>query len=526
MSGHGSGAKGGGDTSGPDGGPGVRLSSARGRWVMSCVVLASGMAMLDGTVVNVALPRMGRDLDASLSGLQWVVNAYMLTLSALLLLGGALGDRIGRKRTLVIGVVWFAVASALCGIAPDDATLIAARALQGVGGALLTPGSLALVRSTFHPDDQSRAVGAWSGLTGVAGALGPFLGGWLIDGPGWRWIFLINVPIAAVVIAIALRHVPESRDPAAADQRFDVLGAVLGALCLAGISYALIGASGDTSDTAVALSALGGVVAGAAFVVVERRGAAPMLPLSLFRSRLFSATNAMTLCLYAAIGGVLFLLPVQLQTGLGWDALEAGTATLPITVLMLLLSARAGDLARRVGPTLPLVTGPLIASAGVLLMLRVHPGSTYVADVLPAVVVLGAGMSLFVAPLTATVLASVEPSHAGLASGVNNTAARIAQFLVVAALPLAVGLSGDAYTSADAVNASFHRAAIGCAALFALGSLTAVLLIRPTAVRGRVRDAPEPLCRSNMAANCPPLEPGPREAGRTGSGEGQRGTGG
>ncbi|MFJ6571814.1 MFS transporter [Streptomyces sp. NPDC091292] len=480
------------------------------------------MAMLDGTVVNVALPRMGRDLHASLSALQWVVNAYMLTLSALLLLGGALGDRLGRKRTLVLGVAWFAVASALCGIAPNDATLIAARALQGVGGALLTPGSLALVRSTFHPDDQSRAVGAWSGLTGVAGALGPFLGGWLIDGPGWRWIFLINVPIGAVVIGIALRHVPESRDPEAADKPFDVLGACLGALFLAGVSYALISASGHASTAGVAVSAVCGVLAGIAFLMVERRRTNPMLPLSLFHSRLFSATNAMTLCLYAGIGGVLFLLPVQLQTALGYDALQAGVATLPITVLMLLLSARAGDLARRIGPTLPLVAGPLIAAIGVLLMLRVHPGSGYAPDVLPAVVVLGLGMSLFVAPLTATVLASVEPVHAGLASGVNNTAARIGQFLVVAALPLAVGLSGAAYTVPSAVNTSFHRAVIGCSALFALASLTAALLIRPAAVRPRLAKAPEPLCRSNMAATCPPLEPGEPEIPGEEDGQGTR----
>ncbi|MGX2998535.1 MFS transporter [Streptomyces sp. JNUCC 64] len=506
-----------GTTGAADREPGVRLSSARGRWVLACVVLASGMAMLDGTVVTVALPSMGRDLGAPLSGLQWVVNAYMLTLSALLLLGGALGDRIGRRRTLVVGVVWFAVASVLCGIAPDDTTLIAARALQGVGGALLTPGSLALVRSSFHPDDQSRAVGAWSGLTGVAGALGPFLGGWLIDGPGWRWIFLINVPFAVVVLVIAGWRVPESRDPGAAGQPFDLWGAALGALCLAGVSYALIGASSGAS-AAVVLSATGGVAAGIAFVLVERRTRAPMLPLSVFRSRLFTAANAMTLCLYAAIGGVLFLLPTQLQTALGWDALAAGTATLPITVLMLLLSARAGELTRRVGPTPPLVAGPLVAAVGVLLMLRVRPGSSYLADVLPAVTVLGLGMSLFVAPLTATVLASVDASRAGLASGVNNTAARIAQLLVVAALPLAVGLSGDAYTSADAVDTAFHRAVWGCAGLFALGALTAALLIRPRAVRPRLAEAPRPLCRSHMAANCPPLEPGPRPRSRPRSG--------
>ncbi|MGW2343361.1 MFS transporter [Streptomyces sp. NPDC001661] len=493
----------------PDAAPGVRLSSARGRWILACVVLASGMAMLDGTVVNVALPTMGRDLGASLSALQWVVNAYMLTLSALLLWGGAMGDRIGRRRALVLGVAWFAVASAACGLAPNEGMLIAARALQGVGGALLTPGSLALVRSVFHPDDQARAVGAWSGLTGVAGALGPFLGGWLIDGPGWRWIFLINVPIAAVVLVIAVRYVPESRDASAADAPFDQVGAVLAAVCLAGVSYALIGSSGDgASAVSTGVPALVGLVAGVAFVAVERRRAAPMLPLSLFRSRLFSAANGMTLCLYAGIGGILFLLPVQLQVALGYDALEAGVATLPVTALMLLLSPRAGDLARRVGPTPPLVVGPAVAAVGVLLMLRIGPGSSYAADVLPAVAVLGLGMSLFVAPLTTTVLASVDPEHAGLASGVNNTAARVAQLLVVAALPLAVGLSGDAYTRPDAVDTSFHRAAIGCAALFVLGAATAALFIRPRAVRPRLEDAPRPQCRSHLGVSAPALEPG------------------
>ncbi|MGW1892702.1 MFS transporter [Streptomyces sp. NPDC002004] len=494
----------------------VRLTSARGRWILGCVVLASGMAMLDGTVVNVALPRIGRDLGTSLSSLQWVVNGYMLTLSALLLWGGSLGDRIGRRRTLLVGVAWFAVASALCGVAPNAGALIAARALQGVGGALLTPGSLAIVRSVFHPDDQARAVGAWSGLTGVAGALGPFLGGWLIDGPGWRWIFLINVPIAAVVLAIALRHVPESRDPAAAGRRFDFLGGVLAALSLAGVSYALIEASGGASVAAIAVSGLAGLACGCAFVLVERVRAEPMLPPSLFRSRLFSATNGMTLFLYSGIGGILFLLPVQLQTTLGYDALQSGTATLPLTVLMLLLSARAGDLARRVGPTLPLVTGPLVAAVGVLLMMRVRPGASYVTDVLPAVVVLGLGMSLFVAPLTATVLASVEPSRAGLASGVNNTAARVAQLLVVAALPLVVGLSGDAYTSPAAVDASFHRAVVVCSGLFALGAATALVFIRPVALRPRLERAPEPRCRSCLGVSSPPLEPGQCGRPRTG----------
>ncbi|MFE9252683.1 MFS transporter [Streptomyces sp. NPDC007088] len=470
------------------------------------------MAMLDGTVVNVALPRIGADLGTSLSTLQWVVNAYMLTLSALLLLGGALGDRLGRRRTLLVGVVWFAAASVLCGIARDGTLLIAARALQGIGGALLTPGSLALVRSSFRTEDQAKAVGAWSGLTGVAGAVGPFLGGWLIDGPGWRWIFLINVPLGAVVLAIALRHVPESRDPSTAGRRFDVLGAALGAAFLAGISYALITAPG-AAVSEVALPALFGLAAGVAFLVVERRGRNPMLPLGLFSSRLFSVTNLMTLCLYAAIGGVLFLLPVQLQNGLGYDALEAGVATLPITVLMLVLSAWSGDLARRVGPGVPLVAGPLIGAVGALLMLRISPGSSYFSGVLPAVAVLGLGMSTFVAPLTATVLASVEEERAGLASGVNNTAARIAQLLVVAALPLAVGLSDNAYRDASAVNTAFHRAAFGMAGLLVLAAVLAALFVRRPAPEGGKRPA-GPQCRTHAGLSAPPLEPGGREGSR------------
>ncbi|WP_030558992.1 MFS transporter [Streptomyces aureocirculatus] len=499
-------------TTSPGGTDGVALASARGRWVLASAVLASGMALLDGTVVNVALPTLGRDLDASISSLQWVVNAYMLTLSALLLLGGALGDRIGRRRTLVIGVIWFALASALCGLAQDVGTLIAARALQGVGGALLTPGSLALVRATFTARDQARAVGAWSGLGGVAGAVGPFLGGWLIDGPGWRWIFLINVPLAALVL-VAARHVPESRATGSgAGQRFDVPGAVLAALFLAGVSFALIGASGDASVVTTVVPGLVGLAAGAVFLLVEHRRRNPMLPLELFRSGLFSASNTMTLCLYAAIGGILFMLPVQMQTTVGYDALQAGTATLPITVLMLLLSAPAGDLARRIGPRLPLCAGPLIAAAGVLLMLRIGPGASYAADILPAVVVLGLGMSLFVAPLTATVLASVDAGRAGLASGVNNTAARIAQLLAVAALPLAVGLTGTAYTDPDALDSAFGKAAWGCAALFALAAFAALAFVRPRPDDWHGDEGNTPHCTANMAVTSPPLEPG--ECGR------------
>ncbi|MEU6852218.1 MFS transporter [Actinacidiphila alni] len=489
---------------------GVPLASATGRWVLACSVLGSGMAMLDGTIVTIALPRLGEDLGASLAALQWTVNGYLLTLAGLILLGGGLGDRYGRRKVFVVGVVWFALASALCGAAPNSGVLIAARALQGVGGALLTPGSLALVQSTFRQQDRAKAVGAWSGLGGVAGAIGPFLGGYLVDGPGWRWIFLVNLPLAAAVVAIAVRHVPESRDRTASGG-FDVLGAVLAALALAGITYALISASGDPSPLEIALPAVAGVGCGWAFLRTERRLKSPMLPLSVFSSKLFTSMNLVTLCLYAAIGGVFFVVPVQLQIAAGYSALRAGLATLPVTVLMLLLSAPAGALAQRIGPRWPLTVGPLVTACGMLLLTRISPGSSsYVLDVLPAVVVQGLGMCLFVAPLTATVLASVEVDHAGVASGVNNAAARVAQLLVVAALPLAIGLSDQAYRSPHAVDTAFGKAMVICACLCVAASVLAFVLV-PSGALDKAADEGAPVrpeCTAHCGVTAPPLEPG------------------
>ncbi|WP_405578808.1 MFS transporter [Streptomyces sp. NBC_01190] len=501
---------------------GVRLASPRGRWVLACSVLGSGMALLDGTVVNIALPRIGEDLGSSLADLQWTVNGYLLTLAGLILLGGSLGDRYGRRRVFVIGVVWFALASALCGIAQDSAMLIAARALQGVGGALLTPGSLALVQSTFRQEDRAKAVGAWSGLGGVAGAVGPFLGGYLVDGPGWRWIFFINVPIAAVVVAVALRHVPESRDRGAAGS-FDVGGGALAALSLAGITYALISASGHVSLSwvlRVIVPAVLGVVCGVVFVRVEGRREHPMLPLSVFSSKLFTSMNVLTVCLYAAIGGVFFLLPVELQIAAGYSALRAGVATLPVTVLLLVLSAPAGGLAQRIGPRPLLTLGPLITGVGLLLLTRISPGSAgYFTEVLPAVVVQGLGMSMFVAPLTATVLASVRVDHSGVASGVNNAAARVAQLLVVAALPLAIGLSNQAYRSPHKVDVAFGKAMYICAGLCGITGLLAAVLVPAGPLRevGVDEDEPPraaPECRAHCAYPTPPLEPGAHKAAR------------
>ncbi|MFG2739037.1 MULTISPECIES: MFS transporter [Streptomyces] len=485
--------------------PDVRLASPQGKWILLTTVLGSSMAMLDSTVVNVALPRIGEDLDADLAALQWTVNAYMLTLAGLILLGGSLGDRYGRRRVFVIGVVWFALASLLCGIAPNVGVLIAARALQGIGGALLTPGSLALIQASFHPDDRARAVGLWSGFGGIGAAVGPFLGGWLVDGPGWRWVFLLNVPLALLCAPIAVRHVPESGD-GTKHGRFDVLGAFLGAAALALVTYALIEA--QQVSVTVWITAIAGVAAGVAFVYVERHRADPMMPLDIFRSRQFTAVNLVTLCVYAAFSGFFFLAALQLQVVSGYSALGAGTALLPTTALMLLFSARSGALADRIGPRIPLTVGPLLCAAGILLMLRVGENATYVTDVLPALLVLGLGMVTLVAPLTATVLASVDTARAGLASGVNNAAARAAGLVAVAALPLLAGMGEDAYRSADAFDAAFDRAMPICAGVLVLGALIAFATVRPLPP-----DCRKPECLHHGSVTAPPLE-GVRSRGR------------
>jgi len=452
--------------------------SARGRWVLAATVLGSGLAFIDATVVNVALPRIGEDLDADISGLQWTINAYTLTLAALILLGGSLGDRFGRRRVFVAGVVWFAVASLLCGIAPNIETLVVARALQGVGGALLTPGSLAILQSSFRTQDRARAIGAWSGLGGIAGAAGPFVGGWIVDVASWRLVFLINLPLAVAVVVITARHVPESLDPEAS-RSLDLLGAALGALGLGALTYGLISWQERGFSSPLVLAALAlGVAALLGFLGREKWAREPMLPLGIFRSTVFSATNAVTFTVYAALSGVLFLLVLQLQVVGGYSALAAGTSLLPVTVLLLLLSARAGALASRIGPRVPMSVGPLISAAGVALMVRIGPNTSYVVDVLPAATVFGLGLALTVAPLTATVLAAAPDRHAGLASGVNNAVARVAGLLAVAALPLVAGLTGEAYADPELLDPSFRTAMVVCAGLLTAGGLLSAVTIR------------------------------------------------
>ncbi|WP_298585675.1 MFS transporter [uncultured Kocuria sp.] len=453
----------------------------RARWVLAATVLGSALTFIDTTVVSIALPAVGADLGAGSTGLTWVVNGYTLSLAALVLLGGSLGDRYGRRRIFLIGVACFAGASALCGLAPDVTVLIAARAVQGVGGALLVPTALAILQSSFAPGHRARAIGAWSGLTGVASAVGPFAGGWLVQTTSWRWVFLVNLPVALAVALIARRHVPESRDPAACPQ-LDVPGAALLVTGLGALTLGLTAAAGDDASaprTGGALAAGAGLLA--AFLLRERRAVSPLLPPALLRRRLFVAANVITFVVYAGLGAVFFVLVVALQVGAGFSPLAAGLSLLPVTVLMLLLSPSAGALVHRVGPRLPMTAGPLIAALGVLLLGRAGPGAHYLLEVLVPAAVFGAGLTLLVTPLTATVLGALPTEQAGLASGVNNAVARTAGLLAVAAIPLVGGLGETGLTDPVRVREGFPVVMGLCAGLLAAGGLLSAAVLRPTA---------------------------------------------
>jgi EmrB/QacA subfamily drug resistance transporter len=481
--------------------PDLVLRSPDGRGVLAATILGSGMASLDGTVVNVALPRIGDNLHAGLTALQWTVNAYTLTLAGLLLLGGSLGDRLGRRRIYVAGVIWFTAASIGCALAPAAGVLVAMRALQGVGAALLTPGSLAILEAVFRREDRGAAVGAWSGLGGVATAGGPVLGGVLVGvAPwGWRLVFLINVPIAAGVIWLSERYIPETRDDEASGP-LDVAGVLLAALGLAGLVFALTEGPRQGWSAALVTCLVVGVVLLAAFVVVEARGSHPMMPLSLFRSRNFSGANIATLLVYAALSGALFLLPVVLQRAAGFSPVAAGSALLPITAVMLLLSARMGRWASQRGPRMPMTIGPLIAACGIALLLRIDATTSFGTDVLPALLVFGVGLSITVAPLTSTVLAAAPTHLVGVASAVNNDVARAAGLLAVAVLPSLAGITEHAYDSPAALATGFHHAVLIAAGLCAAGGLLSAVLIedRPATADEPPRSDPTVGC-----AHCP-----------------------
>ncbi len=497
---------------------GVAYKSTAGRWVLAISVLGSGMVFLDGTVVNVALPAIGREFNASTASLQWILNGYLLTLASVILLGGSLGDRYGRRRIFVAGVVLFTSASLLCAVAPSAGFLIGARLVQGLGGALLTPGSLAMIEASFRPGDRARAIGAWSGLGGVAAAIGPLLGGYLVGAVSWRAIFLINLPLGIFVSVAATRHVPETFDP---DIRggLDGRGAALAALGLAGTTYALIEGPGGMSAM-VALAGIVGIASLAAFIVAETRSPNPMLPLSIFRSRQFSAANLVTFVVYAALGGFFFLMVAFLQISMGYSPIESGAATLPVTAVMLLFSARSGALAQRIGPRIPLTVGPLVIAVGFLLMAQIDPGDSYVTAVLPPILIFSAGLTLVVAPVTATVLAAAEARHAGIASGINNAVARIGGLLAVALLPLIAGLTGDAFYDPASMTDGFRIAMLSCGALAAAGGVIAWFTIssdvlhaepepggaRPTEVLHEIScGAPGPLLRPGTEAECQPV---------------------
>jgi EmrB/QacA subfamily drug resistance transporter len=488
--------------------PGLTFASSRGRWVVVVTVLGSGIAALDATVVNIALPTIGRDFDTGIASLQWVMTGYTLTLAAFLLIGGSLGDHFGRRKIYTIGIIWFALASAACGFAPSVEFLIVMRVLQGVGGALLTPGSLAILEASFVPEDRGRAIGAWSGLGGVATAAGPLIGGYLIAAASWRWIFFINVPISAVVIAMSARHVPESRDPTATG-RIDEWGALLGVVFLTGITFAFIEAPtlGWSSPSVIVMTAVG--LAGlAAFLIREQRAKNPMLPLSIFRVRQFASTNAVTFIVYAALTGATFLLPVALQVVSGYSPLESGLALLPLTLIMLALSARSGMLASRIGPRLQMSVGPVVVGIGLGMLVLVTHGSNYFVYVLPGVLVFGFGLAITVAPLTATAMSSAPAENSGIASAVNNDVARFGGLLAVAVLPALAGITGTAYLNSNELAAGFRTAVLISAALcIAGGLLAAVTITNPAKVAAPGAEAGQPECL-HCGLEAPPLTTG------------------
>ncbi len=456
----------------------MRYKSSGGRWVIAATVLGSGVAFLDSTVVNVALPTIARDLHTGLSDLQWITDAYMLTLGALIILGGALGDRFGRRRVFVFGLLSFTAASVICGAAPDTLVLILARGVQGIGGALLVPGSLAIISACFVPEDRARAVGQWSGLSGVSTVIGPFVGGWLIDAVSWRAIFFINMPLAAGAVWIALRHVPETRDDRAVG-RPDYIGAAVVSVGLAGVVYALIDGPSNGWSAPTLVGGVVGALLLIAFPFIELRVRVPMVPLDIFSSRQFSGANLTTFFVYAALSVTTFILVLHLQQDLRYSALAAGTAFLPAGLLLIAFSSRSGALAQRIGPRLPMTVGPMIAAGGLLLLAGVRHGDSYWTTVLPGIVVFGIGLTFVVAPLTAAVMASVDQHHFGVGSAINNAVARIGGLLAIAVVPALAGLaSASTHLAGVSLNDGFTSAMHIGAAMLVAGGLIALATIR------------------------------------------------
>lgn len=398
-------------------------------------ILGSGVVFLDGTIVNLALPEIASEFDAGFSDLQWIADGYLLSLSALILLGGSLGDILGRKRVYLIGLIGFGLFSLLCGLAPSVEYLIVFRVLQGVFGALLVPGSLAIINTNFPKQERGGAIGRWAAWSGMLAAIGPLAGGYIIDVISWRWVFFINVPLIIICSLLAYANVLESRDRRI--RKIDVTGAALASLALAQITYGLIEGPLDGWGAKSTLSITAGLILGGLFVVYEKNNKDPMVNLELFRSRNFTGANLMTFAMYGALAGFMFALVIYMQTQLGYTAIKAGLSLLPVSLLLLLFSSRVGKLAQKLGPRLFLTAGPLIAALGIFLLIDYQAGDSYLWFLLPRVILFAIGLTLLVAPLTTTVMTSVKDSNSGIASGINNAISRIAGLVVIALLGIA-----------------------------------------------------------------------------------------
>ena len=457
----------------------LTLAGSAGRWLLVATVLGSGMALLDTTMVIVALPAIGRTLGGGLSTQQWVLDAYLITLAGFVLLGGALGEVVGHGRVFLAGAVAFGVTSAVCGVAPTSAVLIVARLFQGAAASLLVPGALALVSTSFSGEERGRAIGAWSGISGLATVIGPLLGGLLVDHAGWRWVFLVNIPLAAAAVAAAIHHLPlrELRSTALGEH-LDFGGALAAAAGLGLLVCGLI----EARNLGTPLTA-GAVVLGlallVAFAVIESRQERPLLPLSLFAIRGFAMANLTTLLVYGALSSALFLVVLELQQVTGYSALASGAAIFPITLLLFLLSPRLGGLVSRMGSRRLITLGPVVAALGLVLFLRVSASASYLTVVLPAAVVFGIGLALTAAPLTTTILGAVPSTRAGIASGVNNAVTRVAGLLAVAAVPLAAGLASATDGAGSGFTSGFHHAMLISAVLCLLGAVVSFVGLRP-----------------------------------------------
>ena len=459
----------------------IKLDSSQGRWLVTAMILASGMAFLDGSIVNLALPSIDRELDAGVAGLQWTVNGYTLTLASLILVGGSLGDRLGRRRIFVIGVTGFAVASLLCAAAPNIEVLVGARALQGIGGALLTPGSLAIISSSIDPADRGKAIGVWSGFSGITTGAGPLVGGWLVDQFGWRSVFWLNVPLALAVVVISLRQVPETKGQ---QNRLDFGGAVLTVASLAFLTYGLVEQQRWPTTA--------GLVLLVAFVVHQWRTPHALVPLTLFADRVFTAANICTFAIYGALSATGFLLVLQLQYVSGYSPLQAGLSTIPPVILLLLFSGRAGAWGTRVGPRWPMTLGPLIMALSMLIYLPIDEHPNFVLQILGGGIVFGIGLTILVAPLTTAVLASAPADQAGIASGINNAVARTSSLLAVAAIPPLAGIAGANFSSPEVFSPGYRTGMLICAGMLALAGILAASLISTPKRFDEVVQAPEP----------------------------------